>query len=120
MVKVKNRTNVQRFTNIDPLTFSKIYTTISSPFHEATDTPVLDFGPRVLKPGSPACNEIHRFTSGVTPADLLMASISAEHFLIQILIHIEALMGLELWLSVLLCVHSNNHSHSGAANVRSH
>ena len=61
-----------------------------SPFCGATDTPVLDFWwylPWVSKPGwiprlpalSPACNEFLRFTSGVTPADLLAASMAASH-----------------------------------------
>ena len=57
-----------------------------SPFCGATDIPVLDFW--VSKPGwlpSHACfiacvNRIFRFTSGVTPADLLAASMAAEPF----------------------------------------
>ena len=43
---------------------------------------------------SPACNGFFRFTSGVTPADLLMASMVVKSFRIHILVHIEALDGL--------------------------
>ena len=61
-----------------------------SPFCGASDTPVLDFWPClpwVSKPGwvpclhalSPVCNEFLRFTTGATPADLLVASMAARH-----------------------------------------
>ena len=61
-----------------------------SPFCEATDTPVLDFWwhlPWVPNPGwiphlhasSPVHNRCLRFTSGVTPADLLAACMAANH-----------------------------------------
>ena len=61
-----------------------------SPFHGATDTPVLDFWwrlPWVSKPGwiprlhalSPMCHEFLRFTSGVTPADCIEVSMVAGH-----------------------------------------
>ena len=60
-------------------------------FCGATDTPVLDFLwclPWVPKPGwiphlhalLPVCNWFLRFPSGVTPADLLSASMAAEPF----------------------------------------
>ena len=61
------------------------------PFRRATDTPALHFRchlPWVSKPVSIpcldtlslACNGFLRFTFGVTPTDLLMASIVAQTF----------------------------------------
>ena len=40
---------------------------------------------RCLSGASPACNGFLRFTSGATPADLMMASMVAEPFMIHIL-----------------------------------
>ena len=62
-----------------------------SPFHGATDTPVLDFWwhlPWVSKLGwipclcasLPVCNGFLRFTSGVTPADCMEVSMAAKPF----------------------------------------
>ena len=39
---------------------------------------------------SPACNGFHRITFGVTLADLLAVSITAEPFFIRILAHVQA------------------------------
>ena len=61
-----------------------------NPFCGASDTPVLDFWwhlPWVSKPGwiphlhalLPVCNEFLRFTSGATPADLLVANMAVGY-----------------------------------------
>ena len=71
------------------LVFFKNFLEDVSPFCGATDTSVLDFWwclPWVSKPGwipclhalSPAWNEFLRFTSGATPADLLVASMAVR------------------------------------------
>ena len=70
--------------------FKKNFLEDTSPFCGATDTPVLDFQwhlPWVSKPGwiprlrasSPVHNACLRFISGATPADLLAASMTADH-----------------------------------------
>ena len=60
-------------------------------------TPVLDFSSRlswVSNPASsPVCNGFLRFTSGVTPAELLKTSLAAEPFLIHILALIYSSIG---------------------------
>ena len=74
-----------------------------SPFCGTTGTSVLDFWwylPWVSKPGWipfwwAYCNRFHRFTFGVTPTQLLMVNIATKPFLIHILAHIQALVGLE-------------------------
>ena len=77
------------------------------PFCGATDTPVLDFWWRLLwvsKPGwtphlcasSPAHNGFLRFTSGVTPADLLAASMAAG----QVSLHATYVAEVGCWDSI--------------------
>ena len=76
-----------------------------SPFCGATDTPVWTSGDICSwfqSQGGSICYELYylcamiflRFTFFVTPADLLMVSLVAESFVIQVPAHIQALVGL--------------------------
>ena len=58
---------------------------------------------------SPVTNRFVKFTSGVTPADLC---------LIHVLVHVQALVGMNLESNVWHSVCSNHLSHSNSARTR--
>ena len=99
------RTNslVQVKSTIKKKFFLNFFWADTSPFCGVTDTPVLGIWWCMLwisKPGwiphlgasSLACNGFLRFTSGVTLADFLAASMAAEPFEIHVLEHIRTIL----------------------------